>query len=54
MSLLGILLFLAAPVAGFLLFAGQAVMLVAAYLRYFVRGWRIERHKTFEERRDRS
>ncbi len=53
MSLLGIILFLAAPVAGFLLFAGQAVILAGAYVRYFVRAWRIERHPAFHEARNR-
>ena len=42
------------PVAGFLLFAGQAVILAGAYVRYFVRAWRIERHPAFHEARNRS
>ena len=54
MSLLGIILFLAAPVAGFLLFAGQAVILAGTYVSYFVRAWRIERHPAFHEARNRS
>jgi len=43
MSLFGIILFLTMPAVGFMLFVGQAILLGTAYLRYFVRAWRIHK-----------